>query len=109
MQKSITAFNCFFSLYVPSFFPIIVDHLPSSVALSTASLHAARHKLGGGDVILLHEFGLPTSSIDFNRQYLLNTVLHAVSTTSSFPATPVVGQIAFVAADLSPYICTINA
>ena len=83
----------------------------SSTALSTANTHATRHKLGGADVILLNEFGLPTGVVNFNKQQLTGVTLEAVATSAaaSFPATPTVGQIVFVTADLAPFVCTVNA
>ena len=36
------------------------------IAASPVALHAVTHKLGGADVILLNEFGLPTAAVNFN-------------------------------------------
>lgn len=56
----------------------------------TPSTHAASHKLAGSDVILLHEFGLPTGSVDFNKQQALSFVFE---NRTSDPGTPATGQV----------------
>jgi len=52
--------------------------------------HAASHKLGGGDVILLNEFGNPTGSIEFNQQQGLQFRLE---NRTSDPVSSAVGEI----------------
>jgi len=73
-----------------------------------ANSHASRHKLAGADVILLHEFGLPTGAVGFNGQQAENFIIHTVATTAAMTGlTAVVGKFAFNTADLSPYVCTV--
>jgi len=82
----------------------------SSVATSAgtvANSHAARHKLGGSDPILLNELGLPTSSIDHNGQQATNFVLHTVATSAAITGvTAVVGKVVFALDSLAPWVCT---
>ena len=52
--------------------------------------HAASHKLGGSDVILLNEFGNPTASVEFNQQQALQFRLE---NRTSDPGSPAVGQM----------------
>lgn len=51
--------------------------------------HAASHKLGGGDVILLNEFGNPTASVEFNQQQALQFRLE---NRTSDPGSPANGE-----------------
>lgn len=52
--------------------------------------HATTHKLGGVDVLLLHEFGDPTAPVEFAQQQSLQFTLE---NRTSDPGTPAVGQI----------------
>lgn len=52
--------------------------------------HATSHKLGGGDVILLNEFGNPTGDIEFNQQQGLQFRLE---NRTSDPVSSAVGEI----------------
>ncbi len=52
--------------------------------------HAASHKNGGSDEILLNEFGEPTGSVEFNQQQSLQFRLE---NRTSDPGSPAVGQI----------------
>lgn len=52
--------------------------------------HAATHKNGGSDEILLNELGEPTGSVDFNSQQALNL---RIENRTSDPSSPAVGQI----------------
>lgn len=73
---------------------------PAGLAVA---LHAATHKNGQTDEILLNEFGEPTAAVPFNGQQATNLVLENSATP---PATPVVGKIYFDT-DLSAYLCTV--
>lgn len=57
-----------------------------------STTHATTHKLGGSDVILLNEFGLPTGSVDFNKQQAVNI---ALENRTDQPASPATGQMIF--------------
>lgn len=52
--------------------------------------HAASHKSGGSDVILLNEFGNPVASVQFSQQQALQL---RIENRTSDPGTPAVGQI----------------
>lgn len=65
--------------------------------------HAASHKNGQSDEILLHELGEPTSAVAINGQQMTDMVLE---TSEEPPATAVVGKI-YMDTDLSAYICTV--
>lgn len=56
----------------------------------TPLAHAASHKDGGSDVLLLHEFGDPTSSVEFAQQQALQFRLE---NRTSDPGSPAVGQV----------------
>jgi hypothetical protein len=56
----------------------------------TPTAHAASHKLGGSDVILLNEFGNPTASVEFNQQQALQ---FRIENRTSDPGSPAVGQM----------------
>lgn len=81
-----------------------------SKAVSAGTLagsHAARHKNGGLDEILLNEFGEPTGAVAFDGQQATNFVLHTATTSNVILLTPVVGKLAFSSDELAPYICTV--
>jgi len=63
--------------------------------------HEASHKSGGGDEILLHEFGVPTSAVNFNKQQATSL---ALDVQSSAPGTPVNGQVYYNDTDDHPYV-----
>ena len=52
--------------------------------------HATTHKNGGSDELLLHEFGEPTASVEFNQQQALQFRLE---NRTSDPGSPAVGQM----------------
>lgn len=56
----------------------------------TVVLHATTHKNGGSDEILLHEFGEPTASVEFNQQQALQL---RIENRTSDPGSPAIGQI----------------
>lgn len=69
--------------------------------------HAASHKNGGTDEILLNELGEPTGAIEVNGQEVQNLVAHQVADEAArLGLTPVVGKLAFQVDELSAYICT---
>lgn len=81
--------------------------VPSWVAAGAPGPHAATHKDGGSDELLLHEFGEPTGAIKINGQQLQNPILHQVAdTTALYALTPVVGKFAMQIDTLAAYICT---
>lgn len=55
-----------------------------------AATHAARHKNGGADELLLHELGEPTASVEFSQQQALRFV---IENRTSDPVSPVTGEI----------------
>jgi len=72
--------------------------------------HAASHKDGGSDEILLNEFGEPTAAVEFDGQEIQNPVIHQVADSTALNAlTPVVGKIAMQIDTLAPYVCTVAA
>jgi len=72
--------------------------------------HAASHKNGGGDEILLNEFGEPTGAIAINGQEIQNAIIHQVADSTALNVlTPVVGKIAMQIDTLTPYVCTVAA
>lgn len=72
------------------------DHEHGSPVEWSPSAHAADHKSGGGDEILLHELGPPTAAIEINKQSFVSPVIDPQATA---PATPVDGQIYYNTAD----------
>lgn len=77
------------------------DHVHASPASWTPAAHEASHKSGGGDEILLHEFGDPTAAVEFNKQQATNL---ALDVQSSAPASPVDGQVYYNSTDDHPYV-----
>ena len=70
--------------------------------------HAASHKNGGSDEVLLNEFGEPTGAVEFDGQEIQNPVIHQVADSTALNLlTPVVGKIAMQIDDLTPYLCTV--
>jgi hypothetical protein len=67
-----------------------VDHVHNAPATWAPTAHEASHKSGGGDEILLNEFGDPTGNVEFNQQELLKVVVEQLA---SAPGTPTQGQI----------------
>lgn len=65
--------------------------------------HAATHKNGAADELLLHELGEPTAAIEISGQQLQNAVLH---NSADNPAVAVDGKIYFKTGDTSVYVCT---
>lgn len=66
------------------------DHVHNAPATWAPTAHEASHKSGGGDEILLNEFGNPTGNVEFNQQELLKVVVEQLA---SAPGTPTQGQI----------------
>ena len=77
------------------------DHVHGSPASYTPAVHEASHKSGGGDEILLNEFGDPTGAIEINKQALVNLVIDPQAVA---PGTPVDGQAYFDTADDHVYV-----
>ena len=76
-------------------------------APGTPGAHAATHKDGGADEILLNEFGEPTAAVSFDGQQATDLVLHTVADATARDAlTPVVGKAVFQTDELSVYVCT---
>lgn len=76
-------------------------------ALGAPAAHASSHKNSGGDEILLHEFGEPTSAVEFNGQQAQNLIVHTVADATARGAlTAVVGKIAFQTDETAVYACT---
>ena len=70
--------------------------------------HAASHKNGGSDEILLNEFGEPTGAVAINGQQMQDPVFHQVADNTALLAlTPVVGKFAMQVDTLAPYVCTV--
>ncbi len=73
-----------------------------------AALHAAQHKNGGTDELLLSDFGEPTAAVKFDGQQATNFVLHTVADATARNAlTAVVGKVAFQTDTLAAYLCTV--
>ncbi len=82
--------------------PSVIDFVGAGVTATTLlgtvtvtisgvpAAHAASHKNGGSDEILLNEFGEPTGSVEFNQQQSLQFRLE---NRTSDPGSPAVGQI----------------
>lgn len=68
-----------------------------------AQVHAASHKNGAGDELLLHELGEPTGAVPFSGQQATDFVLE---NSAAAPVTPVLGKIYYDTDDDSAYICT---
>lgn len=66
-----------------------------------AESHAAAHKNGGAQEILLNELGEPTSAVDFNQQEAKNIVFEQLSTP---PGTPTQGQAYYDTDDDHVYV-----
>ena len=75
-----------------------------------AGAHAARHKDGGDDEILLHELGEATSAVPFNGQQGEDFVVHTVATSAAITGlTPVPGKLAWNTADLNLWVNSVAA
>lgn len=73
----------------------------------TPGAHAASHKNGGSDEILLHELGEPTDTVNFNLQQAQKLVVHTVANEAALPTTGIaVGQLCFATSELTLHICT---
>lgn len=69
--------------------------------------HAASHKNGGGDEILLNEFGEPTGAVNFDNQELQNTIVHIVADDAAKTAlTAEIGMICFQGDESAIRVCT---
>lgn len=76
----------------------------------TLGAHAATHKNGQSDEILLHELGEPTSAVPFDGQQATDLITHRVVDEAAMNAlTPVIGKRCFREDDLHEYICTVAA
>jgi hypothetical protein len=70
--------------------------------------HAASHKNGGTDELLLSDFGEPTAAVKFDGQQATNLVTHNVAdATARVALTPVIGKIVFQVDELAFYGCTV--
>jgi len=75
-----------------------------------AAVHAASHKDGGSDEILLHEFGEPTSAVKFDGQQATDFVVHTVADADARNALDaVVGKMVWQTDELAVYMCTVAA
>ena len=77
-----------------------------SWAAAPAAAHAASHKDGQSDELLLHELGEPTAAVDFNGYQGENLVVHTVANSGARPAA-VVGKVCFQSDTLGLYACTV--
>ena len=77
------------------------DHEHASPADWTPKTHATSHKSGGGDAVALHEFGVPTGSVDFNDQQVINLLLEQVD---SLPGSGTQGEIVYLTTDDHLYV-----
>ncbi|GAI45419.1 unnamed protein product, partial [marine sediment metagenome] len=75
---------------------------------AAAGAHAASHKDGGADEILLHEFGEPTAAVPFDGQQATDLVIHTVADDAGKSGlTPLVGKICWQTDELALYMCTV--
>jgi len=65
--------------------------------------HAADHKNGAGDELLLHELGEPTAKVPFAGKEGGDFCLENLAAN---PAVPVLGKIYFKTGDSHPWVCT---
>jgi len=78
----------------------VQDHAPKA--------HAASHKDGAADEILLHELGEPTAAVAIDGQQLTDYVIHTVADAAAMNAlTPLVGKICWRTDELHPFVCTV--
>jgi hypothetical protein len=69
--------------------------------------HAASHKNGQTDELLLNELGEPTAAVAFDGQQATNLVVHNVADQTALDAlTGVLGKVAFKVDTLDLHICT---
>ena len=75
--------------------------------------HAASHKNAGSDEILLHEFGEPTSAVDFDLQQATDLVVFTVANEAARDALAAaateVGQLCFATGELTLAVCTASS
>ena len=74
-------------------------------AAGAPGAHAATHKNGGADELLLHEFGEPTSAVNFDGQQAQHMIVHTVADEAGRP-TAAVGKICWQTDTLALYACT---
>lgn len=74
-------------------------------AAGAPGAHADTHKNAGADELLLHEFGEPTSAVDFAGQQAQHMIVHTVADEAGRP-TAVVGKICWQTDTLALYACT---
>jgi len=85
----------------------VYDNSGSPLARVQNTAHAATHKDGAADEILLNEFGEPTSAVKFNGQQAEDLVLHTVADDAARNAlVGVKGKICYKTDDNSMYMCT---
>jgi hypothetical protein len=77
--------------------------LPAWAAPAAPAAHAASHKNGGADELLLHELGEPTGDVECAGQEFNDFVLQK---SAGDPATPVVAKAYFKSGDTGVYVCT---
>lgn len=77
----------------------------------TLGAHAADHKDGATDEILLHELGEATGAVPFNYQQAKNLVVNTVANEAALPSIEgesAVGMICFATGELSLHVCTVS-
>ena len=77
------------------------DHEHASPSDWTAKAHATSHKSAGGDAIALHEFGVPTASVDFNDQEAISMIIEQVDT---LPGSGSQGELVYLTTDDHLYV-----
>lgn len=77
-------------------------------AAIVAAAHAASHKNGGADELLLHELGEPTSAVPFDGQQAQNLIVHVVANAGARP-TAKVAKVCWQTDTLALYACTSEA
>lgn len=90
----------------------ILDDADAATVLATigaaATSHAAQHKNGGSDELLLSDLGEPTAAVKFDGQQATNLSIHTVADATARNAlTAVVGKIVFQTDTLAAYLCTV--
>lgn len=78
----------------------------------TLGAHAADHKDGATDELLLHELGEPTGAVPFDYQQAANLVVNTVANEAGLPSTvgeSAVGMLCFATTETSLHVCTASA
>jgi len=86
--------------------------IPSWAAAGAPGAHAASHKDGGADELLLHELGEPTAAVDFDLQQATDLIVFTVANEAARDAlaagATAVGQLCFATNELTLAICTVS-